>query len=244
MNIHIFIQREPPKPVEPTLYVLLHDFECDDGSHPPYLPRVYGMDKGFPETEKCLNSNFERMTEPWQWFWFELLKRFDHSNLPETTLKRRWANLTHGNKAFTNKHGSDTHRDYINQTNMEAEDMGHENVTTCGNVVMAAGTPVKTMERLYLPVKCIDRNQPPPPIEEVINQPWFIHRATVCLPYQVDSTPLPTAPNGTFRVNPFPDLDGQDVPVPFISKGGINYIDMRRLRMLNPGEPIPSPYVR
>jgi len=244
MNIHVFIQRGPPQPLPQNLYVLLHDFECDDGNHPPYLPRVFGRTKGLPETEKCLNNTFEAMTEPWQIFWFELFKRFDNHTLPEATLKKRWANLTHGNKAFTNMHGSNTRRDYINGENMEAPDMAQENVTTCGNVVLAAGEPVKRMGHIFLPVYCIDRKQPPPPIDQVINQPWLIHRATVCLPFPVDSTPLPNAPNGTFRVNSFPDLDGRDVPVPFISKGGKNYVDMRRLRKLNPGEAIPSPYVR
>jgi hypothetical protein len=244
MNIHVFIRRDPPPHVEHNLYVLLHDFECDDGNHPPYLPRVYGTKKGLPETEKCLNSNFERMNETWQRFWFELFKRFDNNVLPEERLKKRWANLTHGSKAFTNMHGSNTHRDYINGQNMEAEEMGQENVTTCGNVVLAAGEPVKKVSKMFLPVQCIDRNLPPPPIDQVISQPWFVHRATVCLPFLVDSTPQPNAPNGKFRVNPFPDLDGRDVPVPFISKGGMNYIDMRRLRKLNPGDAIPSPYVR
>jgi hypothetical protein len=202
------------------------------------------MTKGYPETEKCLNSAYERMTEPWQRFWFELLKRFDNNTLSEAALKNRWAGLTNDGKAFTNQHGSSTHRDYINQANMDAEDMGQENVTTCGNVVLAAGEPVQKMGQIYLPVKCIDRYSPPPPVDDVMDKPWFIHRATVCLPYKVDPKPTPTAPNGTFRVNPFPDLDGRDVPVPFISRGGINYIDMRRLRKLNSGEPIPSPYVR
>jgi hypothetical protein len=244
MNIHLFIRRGPPQPVEQNLFVLLHDFECDDGNFQPYLPRVYGAKKGLPETEKCLNSNFESMNETWQKFWFELFKRFDNHTLPEETLRKRWANLTHGNKAFTNMHGSNTHRDYINGQNMEAEEMGQENVTTCGNVVLAAGEPVKMVGKMFLPVRCIDRQLPPPPIDQVINQPWFVHRATVCLPFPVDSTPQPNAPNGRFCVNPFPDLDGRDVPVPFITKGGTNYIDMRRLRKLNPGEVIPSPYVR
>ena len=244
MNIHIFIQRGSPPQVERNLYILLHDFECDDGNHPPYLPRVYGKTKGFPETVKCLNSTFEKMTEPWQRFWFELLKRFDKDTLPEAELKKRWAGLTNDATAFTNQHGSSTHRDYINGQNMDAEDMGQENVTTCGNVVLAAGEPVKKMGSMYLPVQCINRLLPPPPVDQVINQPWLVHRATVCLPFQVDSTPLPTAPNGTFRVNPFPHLDSRDVPVPFISKGGVNYIDLRRLRKMNPDESIPSPYVR
>jgi hypothetical protein len=169
MNIHVFIRRDPPPHVEHNLYVLLHDFECDDGNHPPYLPRVYGTKKGLPETEKCLNSNFERMNETWQRFWFELFKRFDNNVLPEERLKKRWANLTHGSKAFTNMHGSNTHRDYINGQNMEAEEMGQENVTTCGNVVLAAGEPVKKVSKMFLPVQCIDRNLPPPSIRLLVN---------------------------------------------------------------------------
>ncbi len=243
MNINLFIRRKPPQNKEQNLYVLLHDFECDDGSHPPYLPRVFGTKKGLPETEKCLINGFESMNENWQKFWFELLMRFDNNTLSEKTLKNRWATLTHGAKAFTNKHGSNTHKDYINGLNMDQEDMAQENVTTCGNVVLAAGEPVSKVKQMYLPVHCIDRNFPPPPIDQVINKPWLVHRATVCLPFLVDSTPQPNAPNGRFIVNPFPDLDGRDVPVPFITKGGINYIDMRRLRRLNPGEPIPIPYV-
>lgn len=259
MKIDIIITDPAPPVVIPPevrgkLYVLLHDYQVDDLNFTPYLPRVCNSDGtpnlingqpyGLPETEKCYIAQWEEMTEPWQWFWFDLLKRACPSTWTDAQVKSAWANLTHGARAFTNKHGwNDGYQDYINHVNPGVEGMKQENVTTCGNVVLAAGEPITKGGKLVLPIVTLDRLKPPPAIEDVADKPWLIHTATICRPEHVDITPIPDAPNGTFSVIQFPQAGGNDVPVPLVTTGGLNYIVMRRLRKLADGEPIPSPYV-
>lgn len=257
MQIHVTINSPStiPPEVRGKLYVIRHDYNCSDDNFTPYLPRVCNPDGtpklvggkpyGLPETEKCILNTWEEMTREWQEFWFALLERVCPLGWPLAQTKDAWANLTHGARAFTNKHGwNDGYADYINGVNLDKQGMKQENVTTCGNVVLQAGEPVMKNGILVLPIVTLDRNLHPPMVDDVIVRPWFIHTATICRPEHVDETPRVDAPNGTFSVIQFPQAGGNDVPVPLITKGGRNYIAMRRLRKLADGERIPSPYTR
>jgi hypothetical protein len=237
------------------LYVLKHDFESPDWE---YFPRVWKDVKdlpperwyGLPETEKFLISDFLSLTPAWQNFWFGLMVHHARGlNIPEDRMKKEWASLTDGRKAFTNKNGSEEKADYINGTNLDKEPIRKEGLSTCGNIVKALGDPEIKSGELWVPVECINYNDAPPQIEAVADLRHLVHAATICRPELIDDTKTELAPNGKFRVNPFPNYDSGNgsrvpyVPVPMIAKGGINWIKLSRLRKLTPGERIPSPYV-
>ena len=256
MNITVKINTLPPLEVRGKLWVLRHDYECNDENFTPFLPRVCelrdgiptpklsnGEPYGLPETEKLYISDFVEMTRIFQEFWFACLCAF--SPYSTTINKQKWADLTHGAKFATNKRGwNDGYQDYINNVNGGATGMMKENVTTCGNVVLQAGEPCMRGGKEVLPIFTLDFDKSLPSVSDVIKQPWFIHAATVCRYERVDPTYRIDAPYGTFMVNPFPHTGGNHVPVPLITNGGINYIVMRRLRKLGEWESIPSPYVR
>jgi hypothetical protein len=247
---------EPPPAEHPDIWVIKHDFESADVVYDdsgPYMPRVCyadgspklraGAPYGLPETEKLIVSDYLTLTEPWQRFWYALLKYYSAGTMTEAALKKAWANLTADDRAFTNQRGSTTLRDYINNTNADKPPMRKEGVTTCGNVVKAAGEAVVKGGKLCLPVACIDYNLPPPVVADVVDKRYLIHFATICRPELVGPV-REGAPNGEFQVNPFPQLGGLDVPVPMIAKGGVNWIDVIRLRRIGEGEQYPpNPYV-
>jgi hypothetical protein len=242
VNISIHIDTIPAN-IRSRLWVLRHDFECDDANFTAFLPRTFGHEEGLPETEKCINSEFEKLTPEWQFFWFGLLEHNADETMTHDELIKRWQDLTHGMKAFTNKHGSEQYADYVSGNNLDKDPMSQENVTTCGNLVLAVNNTVVTRNGLpAIEVETLDRLKPPPTIEDAISTPWFVHTATICRPEPVDPTPRPDAPNGTFSVIQFPQLNGKDVPVPFVTRGGRNFIYLRRLKKLTGA--VPSPYVR
>lgn len=228
------------------LWRILHDYESADVVYESvgnYLPRVHGMDDGLPESEKCADSELEEMRREWQQFNYDLLEYFAGGMYDKTELLKKYADFWHGAKCFTNHHGwNDGFEDTVLGKNPFSPKgyARQEGVVTGGNVVMQAGEPKNIAGQLCLPVYCIDRNLPPPPIAEVAAKPWLIHRATVCRPERVDPTPTNDCPNGTFQVNPFPHCGEKDVPYPLIKRGGIAHIRMIRLRPLTGA--IPSPY--
>jgi len=237
-------QSEPYNPsgnivTEEGLYCLL----------PQYLPDGYigktlelvlhqqaqdGQVHGAPETIKGGDNHKIDMDEAYQWFWFGLLEEFAPPSMSEAELKKQWAKLTNGHLAFTNQNGSDTHRDYINDTHREMGPMRQETITCCRNVVKRAGNPFRSGGMDWLPTHTINRDEPPPSVAEVKAKPWLIHRALVIRSNQLE--------DGTYMENPFDHLQGADVPVPWASHGGINALPLDRLSPLYIGDLMPGYY--
>lgn len=200
-----------------------HDFQSSETS---FLPRVYGEKYGLPETEKLGDNMAEDMVEAWQWFWFDLLSLFSPPEKTEAQIKQSWADLTHGAKFKTNKHGwNNGYTDYINRVNIELDKpMRWENVTTCGNPVLLTGEKRNFGGNEFQGVWCLDTTFDPP--ADFIGHPAFdclVHSATTCRPERGTQPNFPLhsiAPNGTFLCNNFPHTEGRRVPVPFQSARG------------------------
>ena len=71
---------------------------------------------GIPQTVKCKVDTFFPATEPWQRYWYGLL-RMQAPDLSESVLQSRWLNLTKSDKFLTNFHGSDKGHDFITGQN-------------------------------------------------------------------------------------------------------------------------------
>ena len=69
------------------------------------------------------------------------------------------------------------------------------------------------------------------------------------LTFGTNSTPYLTGTKNTFttkgpwKVDPMHYLDGKHIPVPILSEAGHVFVEPNRVRLLNPWEQTPSPYV-
>ena len=78
-----------------------HDFETDLWSNQPRAFHISGWDRqanpqgGFPDTFPCATlgdaRDHVRLTEPFQWLWFDLLDEASKHTIPDAILKERWA---------------------------------------------------------------------------------------------------------------------------------------------------------
>jgi hypothetical protein len=240
LDVHIAwpqVAPEIPAEMRGCLGFILHDFQSTDVI-PSYRPRMWQKCQtlpqekwyGLPETEKLGDAQFEQMNETWQWFWFAWLDYYSPATVTMATIKKRWSDLTAGNKAFCNKHGGinnpntdKAYADYINGTNLHMDPMAQENATTAGNPVILTGNSRSIAGAPFLGVWCLDRTQAPLALLDHPARDCFIHSAVVCRPEQGSEPNFPAeapAPHGTYIVNNFPHCDGNKVPVPLVSARG------------------------
>jgi len=151
-------------------------------------------------------------------------------------LKSAWSSLTHGARAFTNRKGwNNGYCDFINRVNLDSEPMGFEPIWTGGALLEILGPAVNKVGKPHWPVRVLTPSEVS--TAEEINhdtRPEVVFFATV--------TRRERLPDGTRRVNRFPQLMGKDVPVPLFSTTAENYIRGERVRLLPRGAPIPNPY--
>ncbi|HEX9839118.1 MAG TPA: hypothetical protein VGA72_07220 [Anaerolineales bacterium] len=79
-------------------------------------------------------------------------------------------------------------------------------------------------------------------ISNPLTAPWLIFKATISRREGYD----PTTGKWTREdiVIPFDQLQGYDVPIPFMGRGSFNYIEAERIRVLPDNSPLPDPYRR
>lgn len=203
----------------------MSDYQCDDPLYDPnsenniycpkgYYPRNWRLDRPddrqdympIPEVLQLKNGTVLKLTEEWEWFWFDLF-RSKNPGVSDDELKILWKRHLRGNAGFTNKAGIDTCRSYVLGTNMDADYMRKaEIVTPGGNRFKRAGDPFSVDGKLYQPIYNIDATLPPPklPIPE-----WLYFTAKIVHPKRIGA-PRPDAPNGVFLVT---EWDGH-FPVP------------------------------
>ena len=273
-NIRISITRETqPLPIMPPGEVmwLAHDFMADDPRHStelPYVPRVYQTRYTIPEAFKFIRSESQKMTYEWAKLWYDIFayycpKHFRTSPadlstgdwtwlngfVPESLLDQWWLHLIHDARAFTNKTGPNVYpyMDVITGYGSGLEPFKKELVTTGGNYLWRVdGSPDL--------VWCLDGLAPAPDYVQLLDLFFLIHIATQCTPNQVDPTPRPGCPNGTWEIIRFPQAGGNIVVHPIISvweDGAVmeweglhlrqNRMDKKRI--LNTEPALPYPYI-
>lgn len=203
------------------LYRVLHDFETDAYNH---VPR---QNAPTPETVRDLSDYFMDLTDGLQALWFEQLV-LSAPDMPADELLRAWRGLTTSDRAFTNEHGTDRCRDYVSGKNLDMEPPRIQNLTCGGSVHLCIGGEIRAAGSTWLPFAAIDTEQPLPAVNYFTHR-WLFTIATII------------RPDG--QVDPFPQLGGQDIPVPFLAKGGVRYLRTDRVVRLQPGELLPRSYV-
>ena len=231
----------PPPPLPSPLDFLLHDYESADAPREqfaPYgfFPRTYRdtHNPSLPETTKR-NSFYFPMTLPWCQLEYELIKHFAPAHIltdppknilqedalkgyvVKSRLEEIYLRINHGKVYKTNGQGwnDDGFYDPLtgagDSSNPLAKPYKRETLTCCGNIVWNAG---------YGKAWAVDALATPPTVEQLIGRPWLLHASTACYgrdPQDRIEMPRPGAPNGTWRVDPFGDLEGNIVPILFVS---------------------------
>jgi hypothetical protein len=205
-------------------------------------------EKGWPEMVPFEPREGVDLTAELQWFWFKqlVLSYFGHAELgkllPEEMkfMKEAWRGITKGHTAFCNNKGTDTHRDFIRNVNKRAGlPMLWEN--TCGGSIIelsstfkySKGYKVKTLKTsAYKQWKDWT----------YLDHPQFFSFATNATPY-LSGTKNTYSMEGPWKVNPMHYLEGKDIPVPIISDAGHVFVEPNRVRILDPFESPPGPYV-
>lgn len=263
IDINGVVHALPPPPFRrrpPGVFaVVLHDFETSAYYRQDWgysVPRGLLEDKdrlkneaGWPEMVPFEPRVGVKLTEELQWFWFKqlILSYFGHKDFDRLTgeqkefIRNAWRGITKGHTAFCNGRGTDTCWDFIRNVNRDEElPILWEN--TCGGTtielnsaeVYAKGHKVKTLRTSdYETWKDWT----------FLDHPQFFTFATNATPYRVGSVDTVTT-TGPWKVDPMHYLDGNHIPVPIISKAGHVFVEPERIRILDPDEPTPNPYVK
>jgi hypothetical protein len=199
---------------------------------------------GLPDTVKLLECRWIPLTRSMQEFWFAQLVQSAGGSMTFKELKSAWASLTCGWRAYTNRHGWDNgYADYINGVNTNRSPMGFEPILTGGNVVEILDTaPITKYGQKYWKIRTIDATNFNITAAEVNRRtdPYVITLATNSCRRGFDQNKKKWMIEKVEE--PFPQLNGRDVPVPLFSDKSYNYIEASRVRIMRPGEPIPRPY--
>ena len=194
----------------PVRYFVKRDWERDDYKGVitrPGMPMVFRMG----ELEDPRNGHYTRLTEEWQFFWFDLCSNIVYMRYHEELnrdeflyLAKRVTALGSDDRAFTNEHGMNSFRNYLTGENPTAE-LPAIYTLVCGGASIN-GEVIGDM----LKVDHFDGTQSPPNVHEI--DPFTDPR--VFFAVTVHAGP---------RVFHFPQLGGLDVPVPIIASRDIYY---------------------
>lgn len=226
---------QPPLPVGP-FYRVLHDEEMP----PEFLPRmlqrgsVLGSDKGVPEVVDLRNSLNVELNSGLQSFIYASLKTSDGaSGLSESDFQRAYKSLLGAHEAFANGTGFATNDgdaprwNTITGENSDSALPKLDMVRTCGGnpVRVLSEVPVNVTGVPCLKVETIKASVIPLVADVNYHKtPWLVFRCTTVTPF-----PVTVSGQTRYRCNPFPQLGGHDVPMPFISRDGFGFIPVARL---------------
>jgi len=238
---------------------VLHDFQTSHYFRRDWgysVPRGLFEDKdrlknrqGWPEMVPLEPRVGVKLTKELQWFWFkqQILSYFGHADFNRLTreemkfIKNAWRGITKGHTAFCNGKGTDTCWDFIRNENRD-KDLPVLLENTCG------GTTVQlNSDQIYTKgykVKTLRVSD----YEEWKNwtfwdHPQFFTFGTNATPYLTGTKDTFTT-TGPWKVDPMHYLGGKHIPVPILSKAGHVYVEPDRVKILDPGEPTPKPYMQ
>lgn len=156
----------------------------------------YGAVIGLPDQFQLHENIWIRMTKGVQLWLFDVLCLAAYGVLPAMmgasllkTAKAEWKEYLDNGRCFTNRAGTDTHRDYINGTNIGADDMMWEPLILGGNQVDVIGESVNFPKRYFgvrasyrhYPLRVLDPLRLPSP-QSFLLDPCVCHKPTTIKP--------------------------------------------------------------
>lgn len=205
-----------------SLYFVKHDGLPRHSSDPETVPTFY--DRLIPMTPEMVN------------YWQGLLKLMN-PGMSQNDFNHFWKSLTTSARAFDNGNGSETDHFKIQEL-------------ICGGAVVEAvsDTPVKLRGKLWLAIHTLDPlHVPSLPVSRAdIDMtksflPTIATDAVAPNGQKMPSWMYMADGKGTYKVDPFPQFNGNSI-VPFFSKGGMNYLPLDRLVKIPDAQPFPSAF--
>lgn len=245
-----------------TFGVVKPDFEqvWEDGkskvSRPTRNGTPYHTDSGraLPATCRFTDDRFVVADCDFQQWMFDM--NFKRSGLPLADAKLSWRNLFRGNRFITNYTGSDTRRDCINNTNLNAGFMQLQPMVCGGTLLKIVGENSK-----FYFVEAIN-----PYVDYVSYKPethkhlffaptvsaryWVEEEKKDKVRFENDNHPDKVTKKQEWYNEPFPQF-GENTLLPVMgmipdvrsSTGFVNSVDKTRVRFLGENEKIPNPFV-
>jgi len=225
----------------------LHDYQLEGVWDHDHKYRTHPLKKAKPETVTTfLKDKFVSLTPEWQWFWYRNLIFCAFGHYDENKLNKKqtedmhkaWLWMTKGTEMVTNRHGPETHWEVITgkSKNKGNEYIAHDGLLAGGNIIKITGEKISKGGQTMYPFESMDGSKPPPDINtvNVETRPDLFHRATISHFEELD--------DGTFRVDPFPQLEKYNAHTVFLNISlGQNYVPVNRVELLN-GYETPNPY--
>jgi len=222
-SIQIRISAPTPSLITPPpgrYFRLLYDWETDEygGGVRPSVQQ----NGGEPATMKSRYDVWVDMPESFQRWFFEVFRLFAPTSMSEATVKDKWAQYWHSRLAWTNfSNGSDAKADYINGTNLDKPPMAKETLGSRGNVLRLLED--KQDGSKYYPFEAITvSSHLSTPPRDFAQMWWLCNLATI--------QNVNKFSDGTYQVDRFPQLDGNDVPLPMLSNDGVIWFEKSKVR--------------
>lgn len=193
---------------------------------------------GMPDVFQLIQLPDQRpvtMTRGLQEWAFSLMEEAAPSHFTRDDVITCWASTNRGMRAYYNKTGwDDGFADYIQGINLDAEPMRLQPAISRGATVKVLRAPFWKAGIWQAEIECADAFDP-----KTLSLTWAGHIHLMFPAMNWSREPLPFG-----KSEPFPKLDGNDVPIPFLGNHTNKaYIGNDWLRYLVPREPVPAyPY--
>ncbi len=243
VNIEIHINTKKPRPPGVFAQVKNHvEMFGENILEYTNVPERFG---GIPSVFQLISTAQTRpvtMTRELQEWAFGLMLETAPHYMSRADVKKAYANAYMGSKAFTNGSGWDTqpdggglvYADWILETGLDNPEGWKLQNTICHGATVKVLRTFSKAGIVQAAIECLDAYNADTLTKTYKDSPWLIFPAVNWSRY-----PLPYG-----HGEPFPKLDGADVPIPLLGYHTTEaYIDNSWLRYLSDDEPFPAnPY--
>lgn len=222
--------------------ILLPDHKLAEFNYKPrQLNPEYGAKYAVPATRQFMQPpGHVTLPDAWARRWLEMIQWAANGLLSQRQLESVWWNLIRNRTAFTDNYSpQNNYRDPITGANPGRPNIGWATLGMIGNLLRLRGR-----QNGYQAIEVFDLRLPPPPLEEIIAQPWKWHWAT-----EQSIVELPRDAEGgrQWVISNFWHLEDAlglvtGIPVPLVSLGGIQWVDFDHIERIDNGAAY-SPYL-
>jgi len=200
---------------------VLHDWEHREWDGKPRTKTAT------PEIVSLYKHEFIDLTEPWQRRWFAAIEWASNGTMTSGQLKTAWSDVTAERKALTDMHGLRHKRtDYILGLFLSSTKKIAQRTATFGGSLLR----LRSAYGSEYQVDALNVLQPPPPLEELVEQPYYMNWLTEIVNVKL--------PDKTYKASRWPQLKHWGrwgVPYFIISRDGKKSILKKRATIVEPG---------
>ncbi len=210
--------------------------------------------KGLPAVARFIIDDYVDMTEDIQ-LWMHNLCWSLSPSITEQQAKYSWSSLMKGDRFITNRYGSDTNADYVNEKNLDNENMRLQPSACGGTILKITGEKRISGEDCWEfdAIDCLGNYKQ----YNLIDNWYMFYRPSNSVRIEIwidkngnlfestSSNPTGSQWTGKYRENksdPFPQYINNSIIPIFAVGNNKNYLPKWRIRILQPNEH-PNPFV-